>query len=102
MSWEDYQELKTPHRAHAGQNLFGGWENSAICAHGKLVKAIKEARLEDKGKACEKDSLDKIRTHMGVSDQMSQRKKKKARKVVTPPPEDTPTKDGFNLAFECI
>ena len=90
-----------PHtRAHAGQNLFGGWENSVICACRKLAKAIKEARLEACGKAWEKDSLDKIRAHVGVTDQMSQRKKKKARKVAAPPVEDAPTKDSFDLVFE--
>ena len=92
-----------PHtRAYAGQNLFGGWENSAICECGKLVQETKAARLEEQGKAWEKDLLAKLRAHVGVSDDMSQRKKKKAKKVVAPPAEDTPTKDSFNLAFECI
>ena len=101
VSTEEYPDLKTPHtKPHSGQNMLGGWETKAICDFGILAQEIKKVRLEPKGKAWEKDLLEKLCKFKGIGDKIAAPKAKKAKKVAPPPTDDTPTKEAFNLAFE--
>ena len=100
-STEEHEELKTPHtKTYAGQSLYGGWERDAIISYGELAQKVKSARSDEKGKAWEQDLLAKVRALLGLGEKAAQQKKKKVKKNAPPEPTDTPTKDGFNLAFE--
>ena len=74
--------------------------SKAICEFRMLTQEVKKARLDDKGKAWEKDFLGKLCTFMGLGDKITKPRTKKAKKFVPPPAEDTPTKQAFELAFK--
>ena len=99
-SSEEHAELKTPHtKTHAGQNMFGGWENNALKLCGELSRDAKLVCDSDQCEAWEKDLLAKVRALLGLDDEVAPPRKKKVKKDVPPPADDTPTKAGFDLAF---
>ena len=80
-SFEEYPELKLPHiKIYAGQNLYGGWENSAICLFGNMSQDVKAARLDAKGRAWETNLLEKLQASVGLVGKISETEKKKSKK----------------------